>query len=406
MNGSMVVKGGPVGRHGESLVEAGGEKLYVPYLLPDEVARIARTGKRGAIIELVEASPSRVAPFCTAFGRCGGCMLQHWRSDEYRAWKRALVETALRNRSIAAPIADLVDGHGAGRRRATLHARESPAGIVAGFNLGHSHELYALDACPVLEPALSNAPEIAKAVGGVIGECDVTFTSTDTGVDVAITGGKRLAAEKLAGFAGVRSRYGIARISLGDDPVVTAERPMVSVGHTKVALPPGAFLQATRAGEEALARLVLAALEGARSAADLFCGVGPFALRLAEQMRVLAVDSSGPAVAALGEASRRTSGLKPVTTDVRDLFRQPWMPRELAGFDAVVIDPPRAGAEAQARQLARSAVRTVVSVSCDPATFARDAEILLEGGYRLESVTPVDQFAWTAHVEVVGVFRK
>jgi 23S rRNA (uracil1939-C5)-methyltransferase len=403
---TVVVSGGPVGRHGESLVEMDGERLHVPYLLPDEVARIARTGKRGSVVELLEWSPSRVEPFCSAFGRCGGCMLQHWRRDEYRAWKRALVETALRNRGIDAPVADLLDAHGAGRRRATLHVRRSPAGIVAGFNLGRSHELHALDACPVLEPMLSDALEIARAIGEVVGECDTSFTVTESGVEVTITGGRHLAPENLVGLASVRSRYGLARISFGANPIVTAEAPLVSIGRAKVALPPGAFLQATRAGEDALAALVLAAVKGASSAADLFCGVGPFALRLAEHMRVLAVDSSGPAVAALAQASRRTSGLKPIIVDVRDLFRQSLMPRELAAFDAVVIDPPRAGAEKQARQLARSAVRTVVSVSCDPATFARDAELLLEGGYRLESVTPVDQFAWTSHVEAVGVFRK
>jgi 23S rRNA (uracil1939-C5)-methyltransferase len=287
-----------------------------------------------------------------------------------------------------------------------LRVRRSPTGITAGFNIGRTHELHAIEICPVLEPALSNAPEIATAVGEVVGDCEVSFTATDTGVDVAITGAKRIAADKLVELSDIRARYGLARISIGAEPVVTAEVPTVVFGRAKVALPPSAFLQATRVGEEALARVVLAAVKGARSAADLFCGVGPFALRLAEQMRVHAVDSSGPAVAALGQASRRTSGLKPVRADVRDLFRQPLMPRELAAFDAVVIDPPRTGAEAQARQLARSAARAVVSVSCDPGTFARDAEILLEGGYRLESVTPVDQFAWTAHVEVVGVFRK
>ncbi|MFL5258327.1 MAG: class I SAM-dependent RNA methyltransferase [Hyphomicrobiales bacterium] len=406
MSDGIIVTGGPVGRQGESLAETSGDTLHVPYLLPGEVARVTSVGKRASLVELLEPSPARIEPFCPAFGHCGGCKIQHWRLEEYRAWKRSLVETALRHRGISAPVADLVEAHGAGRRRATLHVRRSPTGISAGFNIGRTHELHALETCPVLEPALSNAPEIATAIGEVVGESDVTFTATDTGVDVAITGAKRIAAGKLVGLADIRARYGLTRISFGAEPIVTAEVPAVAIGRAKVALPPSAFLQATRAGEGALAGVVLAAVKGARSAADLFCGVGPFALRLAQHMRILAVDSSGLAVAALAQASRRTSGLKPITVDVRDLFRQPLMPRELAAFDAVVIDPPRAGAEAQARQLARSAVRTVVSVSCDPATFARDADILLKGGYRLESVTPVDQFAWTAHVEVVGVFQK
>ncbi|HHY51025.1 MAG TPA: RNA methyltransferase, partial [Alphaproteobacteria bacterium] len=184
------------------------------------------------------------------------------------------------------------------------------------------------------------------------------------------------------------------------------QRQRVAMGRAIVAIPAGSFLQATAAAEATLAGLVLDAVGKARSVADLFSGVGPFALRLAETARVAAFDADRAAIAALATAVRHTQGLKPVTAAVRDLFRAPLLPAELEGIDAVVLDPPRAGAEAQSRELARARLPTVVAVSCDPRSFARDAAILLAGGYRLEAVTPVDQFAWSPHVEIVGVFRR
>jgi 23S rRNA (uracil1939-C5)-methyltransferase len=170
--------------------------------------------------------------------------------------------------------------------------------------------------------------------------------------------------------------------------------------------PPGSFLQATRKGEETLAALVLGALGKTKHCLDLFCGIGPFALRLAERAAVYAADSDAAALAALDAAARHAKGLKPIRTDKRDLFREPFTLAELRPYDAVVFDPPRAGAEAQSRHLAKSKIPLIVAVGCDPASFARDASILISGGYRLEKVTPVDQFAFTAHVEMVSVFRK
>jgi 23S rRNA (uracil1939-C5)-methyltransferase len=406
MSATATVTAGEMGRHGECAVQLENERIYIPYILPGEVARISRAGKRARVEEILSSSPARVAPFCPEFTRCGGCGLQHWRRDDYRAWKRRLIETALHHHGIPAPVLELVDAHGSGRRRATLHVRRTGAGMIAGFAVARSHDIHPIDYCPILDPALSGAPHIAAAIGDILGECDVSLTATDSGVDVGVDSTRVADRDKLERLANAASALELARLSIGGESLVARSQPVLRIGKAKVALPPGVFLQATRAGEEELARQVVEAARGAKAIADLFCGIGPFALRLAEQARVFAADTSAPAIAAMAQAQRHTSGLKPVTVEVRDLFREPLMPRELQDFDAVVIDPPRAGAEAQAKQLARSGVMTVISVSCDPASFARDAAILVKGGYRIERIVPVDQFAWTHHLEIVGVFRR
>jgi 23S rRNA (uracil1939-C5)-methyltransferase len=226
---------------------------------------------------------------------------------------------------------------------------------------------------------------------------------TDTGLDMSVRSARKLRSEQLASFA---RTHRLARLIFNGEPVYMAQVPTLRMGKSVVELPPASFLQATAAAEEALAALVVAGVGAAKTVADLFCGVGPFALRLAGQARVYAADSDRLAVVALQKAVNHTQGFKPVTTQVRDLFRDPLAPIELDRHDAVVFDPPRAGAEAQARELARSKVKTVVAVSCDPTSFARDAGILVGGGYKLVSVTPVDQFAYAAHVELVAIFRR
>ncbi len=312
--------------------------------------------------------------------------------------------TALKNRGIEAPVAELIDAHGEGRRRVSLHVRRKDGNVLAGFMAARSHDLLDIDHCPILVPALHGATDIARAIGERLGDCDVALTATDTGIDVAVKVERKLAAPVLHELA--QADLGLARLTVNGDPLAMRATPMVTMGRARVALPPVSFLQATAAGEEALADLVIAAAGKAKKIADLFCGVGPFTLRLAETGRIAAFDSDRQAIAALDRARRETSGLKPVTAMVRDLFREPLVANELKDFDAVVFDPPRAGAEAQARQLAKSKVPTVIAVSCDPASFARDAEILTLGGYALRSVTPVDQFKWSSHVEIVAMFQR
>jgi 23S rRNA (uracil1939-C5)-methyltransferase len=267
-----------------------------------------------------------------------------------------------------------------------------------------SHDLYAIDTCPILVPALAKAPEIAHVIWQSVGDCDVSFTATLTGLDIAVRTEKRVQVARLMPFA--QRQKGLARLALNGEMVLQNVPPAVRMGKATVELPIGSFLQATDAAEATLSALVVEGLAGRKVVADLFSGAGPFALRLAEAAKVAAFDSDKPAIAALEKAVRNTQGLKPVLAKARDLFRDPLAAIELKEFDGAVFDPPRAGAEAQAKELAASKLKTIVGVSCEPKTFARDAKILVEGGYRLERVTPVDQFAFSTHVEIVGVFRR
>lgn len=389
-----------IGQHGDGVAEIGGERVFVPFTLPGERVEISREGERGTLIRVLEPSTERADPISPYFGTCGGCSLQHMNRETYASFKRSLVEIALQHAEVETVVKPLVDATGAGRRRATLHVRKSGAGYMRA----KSHEVLDIDACPILVPTLSkHAPRIARALQPLAGDCDVSFTLSDTGIDLSVKSERKLKPAQLAEFA---RTHRLARLTFNGDPVFMAHPPAIRMGKAMVEIPPASFLQATAAAEETLAQLVIEGVGKVKSVADLFSGVGPFALRLAEGARVYAADSDRAGIAALVKAFNHVQELKPIEARMRDLFRDPLAPIELNPFDAVVFDPPRAGAEAQAKELARSKVKTVVAVSCEPKTFARDAAILIDGGYRLESVTPVDQFAWSTHVEVVGVFRR
>jgi 23S rRNA (uracil1939-C5)-methyltransferase len=389
-----------LGGRGEGIATVDGRRVFVPFTLPGDGVEIEVEHDRGTLVSIWDESPERIGPFCPYFGTCGGCQLQHVGPETYAAFKHGLVETALRHGGVDTPVNPLIDARGNGRRRATLHATTT----IAGYMKAKTHELLGIATCPILVPALKEmAPITARAIGAMIGDCDVLVTATAMGLDVAVRSEKSLKPEKLIPVA---QRLKLARLAFNGETILQQRPPAVQMGKATVELPIGSFLQATTAAEETLARLVLEAVGKAKSVVDLFSGVGPFALRMAEFARVAGYDSDKPAITALTKAARYTMGLKPVTATVRDLFRDPLAPAELTDFDAVVFDPPRAGAEAQARELAQSKVKTVVNVSCDPRTFARDATILMSGGYKLTSVTPVDQFAWSPHVEIVGVFSK
>ncbi len=395
-----------IGRRGEGLAMHDGRRVFVPYTLPGETITATISGERAAISHIEKASPARVQPFCSYFGTCGGCQLQHWDTIPYQAWKRGLVETTLHHRGIAVPVSDLIDAHGFGRRRVSLHVHRKDGIVTAGFMAVRSHVLQAIDHCPILVPALHNATTIARRLGDKLGDCGVVLTATNGGIDAAVKAERKIVEREAAKFAALGLELDLARLSVNGETIVTRNPPTVKMGRADVVLPAVSFLQATEEGEKQLAALIIDGIGKAKSVADLFCGCGPFAFRLAENMRVAAFDNDKPAIAALGLSARTTPGLRPVEAAVRDLLREPLVANELKIFDAIVFDPPRAGAEAQSRQIAKSRAKTVVAVSCDPVTLARDAEILIGGGYRLETVTPVDQFKWTSHVETVAVFKK
>ena len=451
-----------LGARGDGLT---GDGLVVPGALPGESVLVERDGSRGRLVAIEAASEDRVAPFCpylaggpptedeganplsragegkgegseptekgasliptlsqTGEGarsadrdpvgpRCGGCAVQHLARGPYAAWKRGIVEQALAQARLSTDLAPLVDAHGAGRRRITLHVRRIDGAARAGLMAARSHALTPIEACPITVPALHRAPAVAEALAAPLGgggkPLDVLASASETGLDIDIRGHGPANASARAALTRLAAELDLARLSLHGDVVVERRPPALSIGEARLVPPPGGFLQATRAGEAALTALVLDALgKSDKRVADLFCGSGPFALALAQSRDVHAVESDEAALRALDKAARAAPGLRRITTERRDLFRRPLLAPELDRFDAVVFDPPRAGAEAQARRLAESKVPLVIGVSCDPGTFARDATILVEGGYRLERVVPVDQFKYSGHVELVGVFRR
>ncbi len=402
-----------VGHRGDGVAFADGQSLYVPYTLGGETVEVAPVPghhpDRRHLLQVERASPERVTPFCPHFGTCGGCAIQHWETERYRAWKRDIVIETLAQAKLACDVYPLIDAHGLGRRRITLHARIGTHDVLkVGFAAANSHDIVPVDRCPILDPGLSGALDAGWAVAEPlisIGKpLDIQITATDGGLDIDVRGSGPLPAPTIATLSRVAEQHRLARLTRHGELVLMRTPPTITIGTAQVTLPPSSFLQATVAGEETLAALVAEHCGRAKHIADLFCGVGPFALRLAAKARIAAFDNDEGAVTALQKAATSTSGLKPVKAQARDLFRRPLMPQELRDYEAIVFDPPRQGAQAQVLQLAASKVPVVVAVSCNVATFARDARILIDGGYRLEGVTPVDQFRHTPHVELVARF--
>ncbi len=399
-----------LGQRGDGVAEAADGQVFVPFALPGETVRAVRDGDRAQIVEILAPSASRVAAICPLFTRCGGCAAQHMGEGLYAEWKRQQVVTALSRAGLETEVTPVVDAHGVGRRRVTFHARRDHDGMRVGFMAAGTHDLVEVEACPVLAPGLERAPIVAQHLANRLRSSnkplDIQLTASQAGLDVDIRGHGPAGDALRRQLTEVAGRLDLARLSMHGDVIVERRAPFLLMGKAAVTPAPGGFLQATAEGEAILSRLVIEAIPKAKRVADLFAGCGPFSLRLAEKALVSAFESDKAAIQALSRAANHTQGLKPVTAEARDLFRRPLLEHELNAFDAVVLDPPRAGAEAQAKRLAASKVPLVAYVSCDAGTFARDAALLVAGGYALERVTPVDQFRYSAHIELVGVFRK
>jgi len=411
-----------LGAQGDGIAErarAGGP-VFVPFTLPGERVRVAISGEisggaRGRLMEVLVPSKDRIAPQCRHFMDCGGCTLQHLAVGSYTAWKRALVVDAFAQRGIVADVAPLVVTGAGTRRRAVMSALWARGGITLGFHGAREDRIISVAECPVLEArivaALGGIRDILRVLPRWEGEVRVTVVAADNGLDVAVSGavGKGgLDAASSARVAAEAARLGnLVRLSLEGTPIYLRAAPLLAMGGAQVSPSAGSFLQAAAAAERAMADAVVVAVpKKAKGAVDLFCGVGAFTFPLAARVAVMAVDSDMQALAALATAARSARGLKPVSTRHRDLFREPLSRKELELYDIAVLDPPRAGAKAQAEMLAKSKVPVVVAVSCNPATLARDARILIDGGYTLGTVTPIDQFTWSAHVEAVAVFQR
>ncbi|MCW5695927.1 MAG: class I SAM-dependent RNA methyltransferase [Bauldia sp.] len=394
---------------GDGVAVVDGRELFVPFTLPGEAVEIAVDGDTATLVRVVAASADRAVPACLHFTDCGGCVVQHLATPAYLEWKRLQVVEAFAQRGIDAAVEPTVAIAPGTRRRVTFAIVHEADGPVLGFSRRASHDVVAIAACPVAVPAIATRLGLLRALAGAVvprgRSARMTVVAADNGLDVAIDADRPLGRAIRERLAGLSADPALARLSIDGEAVTMAWRPEIAIGKASLLPVPGGFLQASEEAEAAIAGLVAAGVGKTRGpVADLFCGIGTLSLRLAASAPVTAVDGDGGLLTALTESAKRAQGLKPIATRVRDLFRNPMAPAELKPFATVVFDPPRAGAKAQAEALAKSAVPRVVAVSCNPATLARDARILIDGGYRLERVTPVDQFLWSAHVEAVAVF--
>ncbi|GMB81313.1 class I SAM-dependent RNA methyltransferase [Shinella zoogloeoides] len=406
-----------LGSGGDGIAEAPGGPVYVPFTLPGETVAVARVKNHGTVMSMSVASPERVEPPCVHFGpdgrngTCGGCTLQHASDALYHDFKRGLVVNALKSKGLTPDVAPLVIARPGERRRVAFTARKTEKGMLLGFNQAGSHHIVSIEHCPIASDGIVSRLEDVRRVAAAIATSSepfrLTVLETATGLDLAFEGVKKVGdRERRAVTECILALRGIARVSNDGEILIEPVKPEIDFAGVRVFPPAGGFTQATKPAEEAMAELVLDALGKAKRVADLFAGSGTFALRIARKAKVHAVEGDEKAIKALDHAARNTQGLKPVTVERRDLFRRPLMASELKVYDAVVFDPPRAGAEDQCKELARSGVKTIVAVSCNPVSLARDLSILTAAGYRIRLVTPIDQFLWSAHVEAVAVLEK
>lgn len=384
--------------------------LTVERVLPGEEIEGEVVAGRIAQPKIVSPSSDRVAAPCRHYRACGGCALMH-ASDAFVAeWKTGVVRQALAGQGLEAPMRPILTSPPASRRRAALTGRRLKSGALVGFHARASDTLTAIPGCRLLDPALIAAlpamEALVEAGGARKGEVRLTATHLDSGVDLVVEGGKPLDTDLRQALPQIAARHRLARLVWGDEVLFQEAPPGLMMGRARVNPPPGAFLQATPQGEIALRDAVIEAVGPAKRVLDLFAGCGTFALPLAQTAEVHAVEGAAPLLEALAQGWRGATGLKRVSIEARDLFRRPVLPDELARFDAVVIDPPRAGAEAQVTELARAGVAVIAHVSCNPVTFARESRTLVAAGYRLDWVQVVDQFRWSAHVELVARFSR
>jgi len=406
-----------LGAQGDGIASNAGGPVYVPFSLPGETVAIARVKSQGTIMSITTPSPDRQEPPCRHFGpdglngTCGGCTLQHLADAPYRAFKRQLVIDALKSKGLTPAVGEIVPARPGERRRVVFAARKTEKDMLIGFNQAESHHIVAIEECPISSAGIiARLPAIRAIAASLATNAEpfrISVLETLSGLDISVDEVKKLSdPQRRKAVETVLSLRGIARVSLNGEILIEPSKPLVDFGGIQVSPPPGGFTQATKPAEQAMAELVLAHIGKAKRIADLFAGAGTFSLQLARIGRVHAVEAEAKALAALDHAARNTQGLKPVSVEKRDLFRRPLMTQEFKPFDAVVFDPPRAGAEFQCKELARSGVKKIAAVSCNPLTLARDLAILVEGGYRITGVTPIDQFLWTSHVEVVATLEK
>jgi 23S rRNA (uracil1939-C5)-methyltransferase len=394
-----------LGHHGDGIADG---PLFAPTTLPGEVVTGVPHGTNLTEVRIVTPSKDRVAPPCRHFKACGGCKLQHAADDFVAQWKLDVVRSALDAHGLETVFRPIHTSPARSRRRATFAAKRTKKGAMAGFYGRASDVVVEVPDCQLLHPDLMKGLEVAQELA-IVGASRkaalaVTVTLCSNGLDVAVAHGKPLDGPLRMALAGLCQSLSLARLAWEDEVIAMETPPVQHFGRAWVVPPPGSFLQATHDGEQALLGAIREAVGDAQKVADLFSGSGTFALPLAETMQVHAVEGEAAMTAALDQGRRMAKGLKPVTTETRDLYRRPLLPDELKKLDAVVLDPPRAGAERQIAEIATAQVPRIAYVSCNPVTFARDAQTLTAAGYHLDWVQVVDQFRWSSHVELAGCF--
>ncbi|MBV2359458.1 class I SAM-dependent RNA methyltransferase [Thalassococcus sp. CAU 1522] len=394
-----------LGHQGDGIAQG---PVYVPGALPGEVVSGVPDGQILGTYRIETPSPDRVSPPCRHARSCGGCQLQHAADSFVEAWKQDVVGRALIAQGVQVDFRPCFTAEPQSRRRASFAARRTKKGALVGFHQKASDIVVAVPDCLLITPALRKALPMVERLA-VLGASrkhalSVQITDTAGGLDVAVSGGKPMDAALQSALADLARDHDLARL-FWDGEGLTRRPPHVDFGGITVVPPPGAFLQATADGEATLRNDVLEIVDGARHVVDLFAGCGTFALPVARSSAVHAVEGDKAMLVALDAGWRQGTGLRKVTHQARDLFRNPLLPDELARFDAAIIDPPRAGAEAQTAALARARIPRIAFVSCNPVSFARDAATLTKAGYRLNWVRVVDQFRWSTHVELVAAFQ-
>ncbi len=385
--------------------------VYAPYTLPGEVVEGEVVDGRVEAAKIVTPSSDRVSAPCPHFRRCGGCALQHASNDLVADWKRQQIIDSLAARGLEGiDVRQTITSPARSRRRATFAARRTKKSIQIGFHGRKSDEIIPLTTCEVAHPDLMAAfPAIeacARLGASRKGVLRATVTRTENGLDLAIEGGKPLEKQALLDAAVLADTHDLARLTWMGEILVTRRPPHQRIGPALVAPPPGGFLQATADGEAALLGASREAIGAPPKLVDLFSGCGAFSIPFANRTEVHAVEGDAALLAALTKGWKAVGGLARITTEARDLFRRPLLAEELNAYPAAIIDPPRAGAKAQMEQLAASTIPVIASLSCDAGSFARDARTLIDGGYTLHWVQPVDQFRWSPHVEIAARFSR
>ncbi len=407
MNRELIIT--RLGNQGDGVAEGKDGPVYVPFTLPGERVLADVEGERGTIAEILDAAPERCAPICRHFGECGGCAAQHVEWQNYLGWKRARIAEALSLEGIDFEPAPVKAFGPHTRRRAVFAAVKTQHGVTLGFRRAHSHDLIGIEECPVLLPRLEAAiSALRECLAAILpaGEARVHLTTCDNGIDMSIDCGKARLRRMDAMTSASAGKAGIIRITERTELVAAIATPIVTIAGVAVELPPGAFLQASSEAADTMADIAVAGVGKARKIADLYSGLGAFTFALARRASVTAVEIDNGLISALQSAARRAQGLKPIKAIARNLSLEPLSPMELNAFDAVLFDPPRAGALAQAKAIALSKVRTVVAISCNPTSFAKDAKSLINGGYALLSLTPIDQFVFSPHIELIAIFTR